>query len=156
MRELRNTKEDFIKGVQARIDDGRWGVEEVEYLNEYRQKYHLNYDDIGLFLVQVYKYTYTMAMEDGVLSQLELDELNQIQQLSYTVPKNKFERDALKVKIMTLTKQYEKTNVVQESMDLENVYKKENEHRMELKNKVNNLYYRTPYPKLTPYTSYGY
>ncbi|NCP98407.1 hypothetical protein GW796_00840 [archaeon] len=156
MRPLRNKKEDFIIGVVDRLKDGRWGVNEIDYLNENHSRYHLNYEDIGMLLVYAYKYAYTMAMEDGVVTQLEQDQLNQINLMynySY-LPKSRYEREALKVKILVLTRQYEKTNTVQESIILEDHYKQENE----IKNEVKSIYYKSRYPrpKLTPYSNYGY
>jgi len=156
MRPLRNKKEDFIIGVVDRLKDGRWGVNEIDYLNENHSRYHLNYEDIGMLLVYAYKYAYTMAMEDGVVTQLEQDQLNQINLMynySY-LPKSRYEREALKVKILVLTRQYEKTNTVQENIILEDHYKQENE----IKNEVKSIYYKSRYPrpKLTPYSNYGY
>jgi hypothetical protein len=159
MRNLRNTKEEFVSGVVERINDGRWGLEEVQYINEHRAKYHLNYEDIGSFLVQAYHYAYSLALEDGVITQLEQARLGEINKffVSNYLPSNKAERDELKAKILLLTRRFEKSHNLQHQvqaendMGLENQIKKENE----MKEKVSSVYYRrypTPYPKLTPYT----
>lgn len=158
MRNLKNTKEEFTAGVVERLRDGRWGMEEVEYLNENRQKYNLNYEDIGFFLIETYKYTYAMAMEDGIITPVEQAELNIINQLFMEqMPKRRGERELLKAKIFTLTRRFEKTNGMQEQMDMEQAYvlsqEQKLEHDAEMKKKVSSIYYRlpTPYPKLTPY-----
>lgn len=146
MEYIKNNKKDFIVGVNQRINNGKWGIEEISFLNENRLKYDLSFEDIGMMLVNIYKYTYTMAIEDGFISQLELDQLSQIQILSYTLPKNQLELEQLRVKINLLNTQYEKTNYVQEQMDLKSKYN--------IENKINSIYY-SKYPKLTPYNTYN-
>lgn len=154
MRIDRNTKEDFLAGVTARIENGSWGLDEVEYLQENHSKYHLNYDDIGTLLQAVYTYTYGMAMEDGIVNQLENDELAQIQKLRLApAPQNKVQRDNLKLQIMFLVKRFEIVNSLQEKVQLENQIIQEKALEPEpVKERVNSLYYKYPKPKLTPYT----
>lgn len=153
MKNIKNTKEEFIHGVTERLRDGRWGLEEIEFLNENRKKYSLTCDEIGFFLVETYRYTYAMAMEDGVVTQLEQDELSAINKLYLEhSPNKKSDREILKAKIFVLTRRFEKANQMQEDMDKENTLINK---KKEIKENISSVYYKkypTPYPKLTPYT----
>lgn len=159
MRNLRNTKEDFVKGVMERFDSGKWGLKELEYLNDNHTRYHLTYEDIGNFVLHLYQYVYTMAMEDGVITELEQDQLIEIRNLAIApAPKNRFEIDRLKVKALTLINRIEKANALQENVVLENDLAQDLAVKQEkemIQEEVKRVYYRnypTPYPKLTPYT----
>ena len=115
MRNERNTKEVFLAGIKERIKDGRWGLDEVEYLQENHPKYHLNYDDIGTLLMDAYQYTYYLALEDGVVDELELDQLTQIKKLTMSpIPQNKAQREDLKFQIRFLVRKIEELNFVHE------------------------------------------
>jgi hypothetical protein len=39
--------ESFKAQVVERIQDGRWGLEQVQYLNDKKVEYHLSNEDIG-------------------------------------------------------------------------------------------------------------
>lgn len=139
----KNTKEVFLAEIINRIDSGEWGLEEVSYLEKHDERYNLRMEDIGLFLVQVYKYTFALAMEDGIITQEEQEELNEINKAYNSfLPKNRFERDLLKNKVMRLVKQYEKQNIIQETNTIEEAYKKEAKAKENVKK---------AYPKPTPY-----
>lgn len=160
----------FMENVSACFRSGRWNLEHIEYLNENRLKYHLSHEDIGLFLMQHYQYTYTMAMEDGVINELENQNLIQIKSLynHLNPPKNRYEIQNIKNKINHLTRRYEVTNGVQEQMHIneENIDFVEQKEEAEfnakynLQEEVKNTYHkrniRYPVPKLTPYRNYGY
>ena len=153
MRNLKNTKEEFINGVADRLRDGRWGLDEIEFLNENRKRYSITCDEIGFFLVEAYRYTYAMAMEDGVVTPLEQEELSVINKLYMeNLPHKRADREILKAKIFVLTRRFEKTNQIQEQMEkAQNLINRQEE----IKSEVSSVYYRklpTPYPKLTPYT----
>ncbi len=157
MRKLRNTKEEFVAGVHERINDGRWGLEEIQYISEHHTKYHLNYEDIGSFLVQAYYYAYSLALEDGVISQLEQARLGEIRAVVNTnsIPSNRVQREDLKNRILILTRRFEKSHNLQHQYHVENDLENEAKIEIEMKEKVGSIYYRrfpTPYPKLTPYT----
>jgi len=159
MRRLRNSKEDFVNSILEKIDNGELGLNEIEYLNENHLKYHLTYEDISNFLLHLYEYVYTMAMEDGIITELEQKQLAEIKNFPiHPMPKNRFERDLLKTKILTLVKRIEKTNSAQEEIELENDLAEEmtlkQKYSENTKEKINKLYYKnylTPYPKLKPF-----
>lgn len=145
--------EQFKMQVVERIKDGRWGLEQVQHLNDNKLQYHLTNEDIGMFLMHTYNYTYYMAMEDGIMTELEERQLAQIK--SYynylNPPKNRYEIENIKTKIANLTKKFEKTNAVSEEMD-------QQARAQEIQQEVKNVY-RTPRytrPKLTPYDNYNW
>lgn len=162
MRNERHTKEDFLAGVKNRINNGSWGLEELNYLNDYHAKYHLNYEDIGDLLDNAFKYAYQLALEDGIMNQLESDQLGEIQKLSMApIPQNRMQREALKHHIMFLMNKIEFNHALQEQAQLQEdlapepvpVKKPEPVPEVEpVKHRVNSVYHRTPRPKLTPYS----
>lgn len=151
MKEL-TPKQKFIEEISKKIKNGDWGLEEINHLEENKIKYHLNYEDIGYFLDMAYVYVYNMALEDGEISALEMNELiNFKKTMINTIPTNKEERLALKFQIGQLVKRFEKEHVFEQNLDLEN----SNQELM--KKKVKSLYYLPPWlrkPKFTPYSSY--
>lgn len=192
MRIDRNTKEDFLKGIKQRINDGSWGLDELSYLLDNNMKYHLNYEDIGVLLKDAFIYTYALAMEDGVLNELENDQLANFQRLAMEpVPKNRAQRQDIRNQIIFLTRRFELTHGIQENLqqqpkpnlkpkpipvkkaavlapvlnpnivpknkeleeNLENEFEPEPEPET-VKERVNNVYYKYPRPKLTPYNYY--
>jgi hypothetical protein len=158
MRSERNTKEEFLGGVQDRIKNGHWGLDEIEYLLENHSKYHLNYDDIGVLLNDVYKYTYYMALEDGVMDQLEVDQLTQINKLIMApVPQNKAQREELKFQIRFMARKIEQVHAIHEKvLEQEHAQYEPQPEPEPMKERVNKVYYKSPRPKLTPYTYYSY
>jgi len=156
MRNERHSKLDFLSGVTERVKDGRWGLDEVEYLYENHSKYHLNYEDIGNMLNELFQYTYHLALEDGVMNEMEIDQLTQVQKLAMApIPQNKMEREALKHQIRSLVKKIEVSHHLQEQVQLEaHIEEKLEEVKEPIKERVNSVYYRTPRPKLTPYNSW--
>jgi hypothetical protein len=164
MRRERHTKEDFLTGVQERVKTHVWGLDEINYLHENHSKYHLNYEDIGNLLNDVFIHTYQLALEDGVMNQLEVDQIAQIQKLAMApIPQNKMQRDALKHQILFLRNKIDFAHVLQEQEQLKEKLNHEltpePEFKPEIesvKEKINRVYYKTPRPKLTPYTYYSY
>lgn len=161
MRNERHTKEDFLNGVKNRIKNGSWGLEELNYLQDNHPKYHLNYEDIGNLLNDAFQYTYQLALEDGVMNQLEADQLAQIQKLAMApIPQNRMQRDALKHQIMFLVNRIEFTHALQERAQLDATIEEQVEvppptpQKEPVKERVNSVYYKTPRPKLTPYNSW--
>lgn len=145
-----NKRKEFKNMVSEKFLTGEWGLDELTVLKENRFKYNFSLEDVGFFLVQIYQYTYCMAMEDGFISNLERSQLNEIN-MAYNqfLPKNIYEKNALMTKISNLVKSYEKTNAIHEADELV-------DNKYSAKEKVNNGY-KKPYfskMKLTPYSNY--
>lgn len=174
MRKLRNTKEAFMEKVLEKVKSNEWGLEELEYLNENHSNYQLKCEDIGFLLLQAYRYSYQLAIEDGVVTPDEQKVLSDINVMFMQhIPTSRQERDLVKAKIFALTKSFdrgykpkEQANLTTEPANLttepanSNTLAKveaadnEMEQSLGMKEKISTAYYRlpTPYPKLTPYT----
>lgn len=97
-------KIEFLKLLVAeRIEDGRFGLDEILYLDKNQEKFGLNESDIYIFAQQVYKETFNLAMEDGILSKEESIELQKIKDLIVSnAPANKPNLEFLKNNIAFL------------------------------------------------------
>lgn len=97
-------KIEFLKLlVTERIEDGRFGLDEIVYLDKNKEKFGLNEGDIYIFAQQVYKETFNLAMEDGILSKEESIELQKIKDLIVSnAPTNKPNLEFLKNNIAFL------------------------------------------------------
>ncbi len=150
MKEL-TPKQKFIDEISKKIENGDWGLEEIEHLEENKIKYHLNYEDIGLFLMVAYDYVYNLAIENGEISGLEMNNLIAFKKAMVGVmPKNKEQRMALKFQINQLVKKFEKEHSFENNLESEN-------KQEVIKKKVKSLYYLPSWlrkPKFTPYSSY--
>lgn len=151
MKEL-TPKQKFIEEINKKIKNGDWGLEEINHLEENKIKYHLNYEDIGYFLNIAYDYVYNMALENGEISDLEMNNLISFKKtMANVIPTNREQRIALRFQINQLVKRFEVDHVFEQKLDLEN------EKKELMKKKVKSLYYLPPWlrkPKLTPYSSY--
>ncbi len=168
MRKLRNTKEDFMEKVLEKVKSNEWGLEELEYLNQNHSNYHLKCEDIGFLLLQAYRHSYQMAIEDGVVTDAEQKVLSDINVMFMQhIPTSKSERDFVKAKIFALTRSFDKGYKPKEQLNqvpeqantntntVTKIEAADNEMENEIKEKLATAYYRTPrypYPKLTPYT----
>ena len=147
-----NKRKEFKLLVSEKFLTGQWGLNEFIVLKENKFKYNLNLDDLGLFLFQIYQYTYHMALEDGIITKLEKSQLNEINMVyNQILPRNVYEKNALMNKISTLVKSYEKTNGVQENLQLNN-------DKYEAKKNIEKGYRQHYFTrmKLTPYGNYNF
>jgi hypothetical protein len=103
-----------------------------------------------------------LALEDGIMNQLEVDQIAQIQKLTMApIPQNKMQREALKHQILFLRNKIDFAHVLQEQEQLKEQIEPEptpvpKPEVESVKEKINKVYYKTPRPKLTPYTYYSY
>lgn len=159
-------KQIFLNEIKKKISTGKWDLEDIESLENNHVKYHLNYNDIGLLLVDVYRYVYSMVYEDGHLSQLELENLKQFNTLILTnnYPSTRVHREDLKFRIRSLVKVFEVNNVLEEDLILKqgleeraaliNNRELESENKLKEENRKKDfkkIFYWTR-PKLTPYS----
>lgn len=155
---LENTmspKEYFNHLALERINSGQWGLQQVEYLQQNRKEYNLDFNDINLYILHVYRYTYNMAMQDGYINEEEQDYLQHIKLLynHHNPPRNAAAVAAIKTHITAIAKNFisnHNTDAIEEAERL----RKEEQMRQEAANVYKKPVPRHPTPKLTPYSNF--
>lgn len=101
-------KQELILKITDKIQTGEWGLQHINYIHEHKHDYNLDNSDVGLLLTELYRQAYVFAMEDGILNDLERENLLKIK---YTInnfnlrkPVNRYELNNLKTKIHTITR----------------------------------------------------
>lgn len=147
MKEL-NKKQVFINEIKKNISNNKWGLKEVEILENNHVKFHLNYDDIGGLLAYTYKHAYNLFYEDGVLSPIEHINLKKLDDLVINnyYPQNRFQRDEMKMQIRLLINTFQKNNIREEQLDFQQDLEEE-----QVRKNFKKIFYWTR-PKLTPYS----
>jgi hypothetical protein len=150
-----NKREQFNDEVLERINNGSWGLKHIEYLHTHQNNYNLSHEDINLYILHVYRYTYNMAMTDGILQVEEVAYLNNIKKLynHYNPPKNTYEVLEMRNHINALTKNFRHNQTIKHNNDVEHMQ----EEDLNLQNESDKVYKKPlpkyPRPKLTPYSS---
>lgn len=150
-----NSKEYFNHLALERINSGTWGLKQIEYLHKNKEDYNLSPEDINLYILHIYRYTYNLAMADGHLDLEEISYLQNIKSLynHYNPPKNATAVMAMKQRIGAITKSFVH-NHVQDVNDDRYV----ESHQKKLKEEAENVYKKPvpkyPHPKLTPYNNF--
>jgi len=148
----------FNQEVAKRIHKGKWGLEEINYLQANKHKYHLGYEDIVYYLQELYRYTYALAMQDGVVTPQERVRLTNIKThlQSAHKPQNRFELEQLKHRIEAAQIHYFR-NHEDEYFNFSHRYASEDDLKEEVQNahRIHNVPRpRYPRPKLTPYRNW--
>lgn len=147
-------KEYFNHLALERINSGKWGLQQVEYLHQNKNEYGLTAEDLNLYILHVYRYTYNLAMSDGHLDREEIVYLQNIKSLynHYNPPQNIAAVIAIKQRIQAITK-----NFVHNHIQNINDERFIEAHEKELKQEAENVYKKPapkyPRPKLTPYST---
>ena len=150
-----NSKEYFNHLALERINTGKWGLQQIEYLHQHQNDYGLKAEDINLYILHIYRYTYNLAMADGNINREEMVYLQNIKALynHYNPPQGVAAVIALKQHINAISKNFVH-NHVQELNDERLVEK----HEQELKEEAEKVYKKPlpkyPRPKLTPYNNF--
>lgn len=150
-----STKEIFNDEVLERINNGTWGLKNIKFLQVHKEDYNLTYEDINLYILHIYRYTYNMAMLDGELQPDEIVYLNNIKRLynHNNPPKNFQDVKAMKSHINALTQNFKHNQTIKNTNNSK--YDLEEEHKLE--EESNKVYKKPlpkyPRPKLTPYNS---
>jgi len=149
----------FNQEVAKKIHTGEWGLNEINFLQENKQKYHLTHANISYYLQELYRYTYTLAMQDGLISQSEQHLLSLIRThlSSPHMPTNRFGLEHLKLRIETA-----QTHCLKHRPDYQEQFQHKYEHENQMQQEITSTYNNSPTPKygyarpkLTPYSQYG-
>lgn len=155
---LENTmspKEYFNHLALERINSGQWGLQQIEYLQQNKKEYNLGAEDINLYILHIYRYTYNMAMQDGQVDQEELEYLSRIKALynHQNPPKTAASITALKLHINAISRNFV-NNHNQDIKDEEELKAKEKKMKEEAERVYKKPLPTYPTPKLTPYSNF--
>lgn len=130
-------KETLSNEILTRINNGSWGLKHVEYLYQNQNDYGLTSEELNLYVLHVYRYTYNMAMADGEIEPDEMKYLNQIKQLynHHNPPTSVAEVTTMKHHINALTQNFKYNQKVKAINDVDSI----EDDRTSLKKSSENL-----------------
>lgn len=142
-----------IQNYKRLINEGAFGLSEIEYLQEHRVEQQLSYSDIVSLLLELHNYAYDLAMEDGVINRQEAQYLHNIgnQFINLKSHMNRYTMIKLKNQIRTITKKHEEFCDHEKQLNNSDTYDKALDKKYKVKSPFKN-----PFARPSPYKNNYY